>query len=89
MGRTWQVRDLTAEDWADVGISLGLDPDDALSRVERLRVGLPEAVAAAADEAPEPFLGDARRVAQAVARQGHLKARHLPWSNSAPRLGDR
>ena len=78
MGRTWQVRDLAVQDWADVGTSLGLDPDDALSRVERLRVGLPEALAAAADEAPEPFAGGARRVADAIARQGHLKARHLP-----------
>ena len=78
MGRTWQVRDLAVQDWADVGTSLGLDPDDALSRIERLRVGLPEALAAAADEAPEPFAGGARRVADAIARQGHLKARHLP-----------
>jgi len=78
IGSGWQVRDLTVQDWADVGAPLGLDPDDAMSRVERLRMGLPGAVAAAADEAPEPFARDARRVADAIARQAHLRAGRLP-----------
>lgn len=78
IGRSRQVRDVTIEDWTDVGSSLGLDPDDALSRVERLRKALPDAVASAADEAPESFLKEARRVADAVARQRHLRAPRLP-----------
>lgn len=75
IGRTWTAREATAEDWSDVGASLGLDRDDALSRVEHLRRGLPDAVVAAAEEAPEAFLPEARRVAHAVARQGHLRPR--------------
>ncbi len=78
VGRAWQVRDVTVEDWSDVGVSLGLDPDDALSRVDRLRTGLSDAAVAAADEAPELFRRDAHRVADAVARQGHLRAPRLP-----------
>ncbi len=77
IGRSWTARDASAEDWSAVGASLGLDRDDALSRVERLRRGLPDAVAAAAEEAPAAFLPEARRVAQAVSRQSHLVDRRF------------
>lgn len=42
--RSWEVRDVSVEDWVDVGAALGLAPDGALTRVERLRTGLPDAV---------------------------------------------
>lgn len=85
VGKNWQVRDVTAQDWAQVGAALGLDPDEALERVERLRQGLPDALAAAAATAPGPFLKDAQRVAKAVARQGHLKAVRLPRASHIQR----
>jgi len=85
VGKNWQVRDVTAQDWAQVGAALGLDPDEALERVERLRQGLPDALAAAAATAPGPFLKDAQRVAKAVARQGHLKAVRLPRASHSQR----
>lgn len=85
VGKNWQVRDVTAQDWAQVGAALGLDPDEALKRVERLRQGLPDALAAAAATAPGPFLKDAQRVAKAVARQGHLKAVRLPRASHIQR----
>ena len=78
VGRHWHVRDVTVEDWVAVGLSLGLEANDAVDRVERLRRGLPEAVLAAAEEAPVSFVEGARRVAAAVARQGHLKLPRLP-----------
>ena len=85
VGKNWQVRDVTAQDWAEVGAALGLDPDEALERVDRLRQGLPDALAAAAATAPGPFLKDAQRVAKAVARQGHLKAVRLPRASHIQR----
>ena len=85
VGKNWQVRDVTAQDWAQVGAALGLDPDEALERVERLRQGLPDALAAAAATAPGPFLKDAQRVAKTVARQGHLKAVRLPRASHIQR----
>lgn len=72
IGDTWSVRDVTAHDWADVGATLGLDADDAVARVARLRGGLPDALAAAADAAPAAFRKDARRIADSVARQAQL-----------------
>lgn len=74
VGRTWLVRDVTVEDWVAVGRSLGLEATEAVDRVERLRTGLPEAVLAAAEAAPAPFVEDARRVATAITRQVHLRA---------------
>ncbi len=78
VGRAWQVRDVTVEDWVDVATALELDPELALDRVERLRTGLPDAVAEAADTAPPPFRKDAHRVATAVGRQRHLHVPRLP-----------
>ena len=78
VGRTWLVRDVTVEDWVAVGLSLGLEATEAVDRVERLRTGLPDAVLAAAEAAPAPFVENARRVATAVARQVHLRAPRLP-----------
>ena len=78
VGRNWQVRDVTVEDWASVGLSLGLEDGEAVDRVERLRKSLPEAVMAAAAAAPAPFAKDAHRVAAAIARQRHLTAPRLP-----------
>lgn len=60
VGRSWQVRHVTIEDWVSVGLSLGLDAQEAVDRVERLRGGLPEAVTAAAEAASAPFVKDAR-----------------------------
>jgi len=85
VGRNWQVRDVTVEDWVSVGLSLGLEAGEAVDRVEHLRKGLPEAVMAAAVSASTPFVKDARRVAAAVARQGHLKAPRLPRAPRAHR----
>jgi len=85
VGKTWHVRDVTAQDWAQVGAALGLNPDEALERVERFRRGLPDALAEAAETAPDPFLKDARRVARAVARQSHLKALRLPHASPGQR----
>jgi serine/threonine-protein kinase HipA len=85
VGKNWQVRDVTAQDWTQVGAALGLDPDEALERVERFRQGLPDALADAAATAPGPFLKDAQRVAKAVARQGHLKAVRLPRASHSQR----
>lgn len=85
VGRTWLVRDVTVEDWVAVGLSLGLEATEAVDRVERLRTGLPEAVLAAAEAAPAPFVEDAHRVATAVARQTHLRAPHLPRASQATR----
>ena len=76
---------MTVEDWAEVGAALGLDPDEALERVERFRQGLPDALADAAATAPRPFLKDAQRVAKSVARQGHLKAVRLPRASHSQR----
>ncbi|MCK0113463.1 type II toxin-antitoxin system HipA family toxin [Ornithinimicrobium sp. F0845] len=78
VGRHWHVRDVTVEDWVAVGHSLGLEAPEAVDRVERLRTGLPEVVLAAAEAAPAPFVEEARRVADAVAAQGHLKVPRLP-----------
>ena len=50
----------------------------ALSRVEHLRTGLPDAVAEAADQATGSFAADAHRVAAAVAKQSHLHVPGLP-----------
>lgn len=80
VGRAWQVRDVTVEDWVAVANALEVPPDLALSRVEHLRTGLPDAVKEAADQAPAPFRKDARRVAAAVARQRHLNVPRLPRS---------
>lgn len=85
VGRNWPVRDVTVEDWVSVGFSLGLEAGEAVDRVERLRKSLPEAVMEAAAAAPTPFVKDARRVATAVARQGHLKAPRLPRAPRAHR----
>lgn len=85
VGRTWLVRDVTVEDWVAVGLSLGLEATEAVDRVERLRTGLPEAVLAAAEAAPAPFVEDARRVATAVARQVHLRAPRLPRASQPTR----
>ncbi|MGC5585624.1 HipA domain-containing protein [Ornithinimicrobium sp. W1665] len=85
VGRTWLVRDVTVEDWVAVGLCLGLEATEAVDRVERLRTGLPEAVLAAAEAAPAPFAEDARRVATAVTRQGHLRAPRLPRASQATR----
>ena len=85
VGKNWQVRDVTVEDWTQVGAALGLGLDEALERVERFRQGLPDALAAAAATAPGPFLKDAQRVAKAVARQGHLKAVRLPRASHSQR----
>src|SRR5690606_32256291 len=78
VGRSWLVRDVTIEDWEAVGRSQCLESTEAVDRVERLRTGLPEAVLAAAEAAPAPFVEDARRVATAVTRQVHLRAPRLP-----------
>lgn len=78
VGRTWLVRDVTVDDWVAVGLSLGLEATEAVDRVERLRTGLPEAVLAAAEAAPAPFVEVARRVATAIARQTHLRASAPP-----------
>ncbi|MDN5796242.1 MAG: HipA domain-containing protein [Intrasporangium sp.] len=78
VGRAWQVRDVTVEDWVSVAAALEVQPEQALSRVEHLRTGLPETVAEAADQAPAPFKKDARRVAAAVSRQRHLHIPRLP-----------
>jgi serine/threonine-protein kinase HipA len=85
VGKNWQVRDVTAQDWTQVGAALGLDPDEALERVERFRQGLPDALADAAATAPGPFLKDAQRVAKTVARQGHLKEVRLPRASHVQR----
>jgi len=85
VGRNWQVRDVTVEDWVSVGLSLGLEAGEAVDRVEHLRKGLPEAVMAAAVSASTPFVKDARRVAAAVARQRHLKTPRLPRAPRAHR----
>jgi len=85
VGKSWQVRDVTAQDWTQVGTALGLDLDKALERVERFRQGLPDALADAAATAPEPFVKDAQRVAKAVARQVHLKAVRLPRASPSHR----
>jgi len=85
VGKNWQVRDVTVEDWTQVGAALGLDPDEALERVQRFRQGLPDALADAAATAPVPFLKDAQRVAKAVARQSHLKAVRLPRASHSQR----
>jgi len=85
VGKNWQVRDVTVEDWTEVGAALGLDQDEALARVERFRQGLPDALADAAATAPGPFLKDAQRVAKAVAHQGHLKALRLPRASHSQR----
>jgi len=85
VGMHWQVRDVTVEDWTQVGAALGLDQDEALKRVERFRQGLPDALADAAATAPGPFLKDAQRVATAVARQAHLKALRLPRASHSQR----
>jgi len=85
VGMHWQVRDVTVEDWTQVGAALGLDQDEALKRVERFRQGLPDALADAAATAPGPFLKDAQRVAKAVARQGHLKAVRLTRASHSQR----
>ncbi len=82
VGRTWQVRDVTREDWVGVATALGLPADDAFGRVEQLRTGLPDAVEEAADQAPGPFKEDARRVAASVAQQRHL---HVPRASPARR----
>lgn len=66
-----------------VGLSSGLEATEAVDRVERPRTGLPGAVLAAAEAAPAPFAEDARRVATAVARQGHLRAPRLPLAFQA------
>ncbi len=78
VGLAWQVRDVTVEDWLDVATALALEPAFALSRIEHLRTGLPDAVTEAADQAPAPFTRDAHRVADAVARQKHLHVPRLP-----------
>jgi serine/threonine-protein kinase HipA len=78
VGASWEVRDVTVEDWLDVASSLQLEPGSALEKVERLRKGLPDAMTAAADSAPSPFRKDAQQVAAAVARQGHLRTPRLP-----------
>lgn len=85
VGKNWHVRDVTLEDWTQVGTALGLDQDEALARVELLRQGLPDALADAAATAPGPFLKDAQRVAKAVARQAHLKAVRLPRASRSQR----
>jgi serine/threonine-protein kinase HipA len=85
VGKNWHVQDVTVQDWTQVGAALGLDQDDALARVERLRQGLPDALAAAAATAPGPFLKDALRVAKAVASQGHLRAVRLPRASDSQR----
>lgn len=82
VGRTWQVREVTIEDWISVAAALELHTEVALGRVEHLRSSLPEAVEDAADQAPEPFQKDARRVAAAIARQRHL---HTPPQRKAHR----
>ncbi len=41
VGRAWQVRDVTVEDWVDVATALELHPELALDRVESLRTRLP------------------------------------------------
>lgn len=74
VGRAWQVRDVTTQEWVSVAAALELQPEVALRRVEHLRSSLPDAVKDAADQAPAPFQKDARRVAAAVARQRHLHA---------------
>lgn len=73
VGQSWEFRDVTVEDWVEVGAALGLTPDDAMTRVNRLRTGLPDAVSAAAELAPSQFTKDARRVAVAIARQSHVQ----------------
>lgn len=78
VGEHWEVRDVTVKDWVSVGAVLGLDDEEALARVEKLRTGLPDAVMHAADQAPPPFSKDAHRVAAAVARQKHLHVPRLP-----------
>ena len=78
VGEHWEVRDVTVQDWVTVGAALGLDGDEALTRVERLRTGLPDAVIQAAEQAPTPFRKGAQRVADAVARQRHLHVPRLP-----------
>lgn len=86
VGRHWQVRDVTVEDWVAVGRCLGLDATQAVDRVERLRKGLPEAVLAAATAAPAPFIEGAHRVAEAVARQRHLSVPRLPRGDRPHRV---
>ena len=74
VGRHWLVRDVTAQDWAEVGGVLGLDKEESLARVERLRRGLPDALADSASAAPPPFRKAAGRLVAAVMRLPHLRA---------------
>ncbi|KGN38936.1 type II toxin-antitoxin system HipA family toxin [Knoellia aerolata] len=78
VGKAWQVRDVTVEDWVEVATALELAPDYALDRVEHLRTGMAGAVSEAADQAPAPFAKAARQVATAVAKQRHLRVPRLP-----------
>lgn len=78
VGKAWQVRDVTVEDWLEVAAALELEPDYAMGRVEYLRTGVAGAVREAADQAPTPFRKAARQVATAVAKQGHLRVPRLP-----------
>lgn len=79
VGQHWHVRDATVQDWAEVGAALGLDSEQSLARVERLRQALPDALASAAATAPSSFRKDAQRFAGGVARQRHLTNK-LPHS---------
>lgn len=85
VGRHWQVRDMTADDWAEVGAALGLPPEDALAHVDNMRQRLPDALADAAASAPPLFRRQADRIATAAARQHHLKLPPLPRGPRARR----
>jgi serine/threonine-protein kinase HipA len=78
VGKAWQVRDVTDEDWVDVATALAMHPEQALHRVEKLRAGLAAAVNEAADQAPASFRKEAGQVATAVTKQGHLNVPRRP-----------
>ena len=90
VGRAWQVRDVTAEDWVGVATALAAPRELALSRVEHLRTGLPDAVKQAADQAPAPATPRLSHETRDVLRQTHrvMTSRHDPVrARCCPGLG--
>lgn len=85
VGKHWEVRDVTVQDWVDVAAALALGKDEALGRVERLRQGLPGALQAAAAGIPGHFRQDADRIADTVSRQRHLTSAGLSQAVRYPK----
>lgn len=71
------MRSISSRDWVKTGRRLGLDADESMSRLTRIRDGLPEALGAATDSVPAGARERAAGLADRIAAHARTVTRNL------------